>query len=431
LNQCPQNKLSKIVSSKKYLPKNYAQMVTAAELQETTPKSSSLFAQSLINSSDFSRNNTTSMKFWLQIISFKILVLSLLLGILYSNPINPDTFKHNQTNSFQKAISNWDAGFYLGICDHGYATNNQTPSQILAKLSFFPGLPTVLCISKLIAKINFYNQVYIISSLLFVIFAYALDKYTKLKYTNRNLQKYVFWTYLIFPFSYFFHLPYTESLYMSLVFLGLVSIEQNNYGKSSFFGFLMGFVRVSAIPVGLLNLLKKILDSNKISAKQIIYFLPYTLGTLGFFTYLYFNFGDFFIYFRSLSTSYGRSFHADFIWRYFRELFYFKELFASSGAGLQRLLYIQLPFFLVLTSSTYLLKTKRYYELFYAWILWLIPLSTGLDSLNRYLLQSFPFIFAFSELCYSNRISRVFLPIVYIFGFLYTLVAFSYGLWVG
>lgn len=374
----------------------------------------------------------------------------LLLGILFVKPINPQTFNKYQQNSFEKAVSNWDTSFYWSIAENGYENLNATNySDRLLKFSFYPGLPFLLLIAGMVQSINSYYLMYLQNIMIFLFLAYALYNYLSIKYSDIHLKNYVFWTYLLFPFAYFFHVPYTESIFMALTFLSLYYLEQNKIYKSNVIGLFLGFFRVTSIIIGFLNLIKFLRNIKPNFSKKhilrVLSFGSFGVCTVFLFTYFYIQYGDFFLFFKSQQISFLRVFHWDFLIRYIKEVLYYKDLqelfnhillskigsFTFYYEHLRRLYLIQLPFILVVTSSMHLYKKKRYYELFFAWLLLIVPTLTSVLSVNRYLLQSFPFLFAFSELCHQNKFLRVLLPVFYVTGFIITMILFSYNFWVG
>lgn len=108
----------------------------------------------------------------------------------------------------------------------------------------------------MVPNINSYYFMYLQNTMIFLFLAYALCRYLNKKYSDIQLRNYVFWIYLLFPFAYFFYVPYTEGIFMALTFLSLYYLEQNKINKSNIIGLFFGFFRVTSLVIGLLNLIK-------------------------------------------------------------------------------------------------------------------------------------------------------------------------------
>ena len=89
-----------------------------------------------------------------------------------------------------------------------------------------------------------------------------------------------------------------------------------------------------------------------------------------------------------------------------------------------------LPMVFAVLASLLLLKKKRYYELLYCWAMWLVPILSSSNSINRYLIQSFPFLIVTAEAAYGNKYLRF--PVLLIISILYLLyfILHAYGFWI-
>ena len=108
---------------------------------------------------------------------------------------------------------------------------------------------------------------------------------------------------------------------MSCVFIIFNLINRDKAAKANVLGLFMGFVRVTAIPFGFFAWLKYILQQRtetKAAGKPLLSkyiplffnsttFLFYAVGTLATFIYYQFEFGNFFLYFKSQKEFYGRN----------------------------------------------------------------------------------------------------------------------------
>ena len=96
-----------------------------------------------------------------------------------------------------------------------------------------------------------------------------------------------------------------------------------------------------------------------------------------------------------------------------------------------RFFYIQFPIIFALIGSILLYKKKRYFELAFSVCMFVIPFVGASISINRFLLQSFPFILVVSEESYDNKWLKYIVLFVYVAGFIMTLFLFTHGLWAG
>lgn len=392
-------------------------------------------------------------------LGFKLLVIALILLSLYLWSL-PQADLSNRPTSLAKAFTWWDGAIYADICATGYSKEYETYPHNLIKYAFYPGLPIILCFAKSLLSligipINWFNLLIYVNTTLFLFMALSLFGFTTLLYKDKRLKHYVFWTYLLFPFSFFFHANYSEVLFMGLMFLGLILLYQKRVWLSHLVGLAIGAVRITSLPLGFLNWLylivgfiknKDFIESKTLNfVWQSLGFLAYAVGTIALFAYFSLQFDNARLFFDSQRNYFQRQGSVTFYrqiwqdlkgrkqwfdnvdWQQRKDLYHFQFY----NANFNRWFLLYFPFAIASIGSCYLIAKKRWYELFFAWTLWFTPMLSSTSSLNRYLLTSFPFIFAVSELAYRFVFTRLFLPIVYAAGFLLTLVLFTHGFWVG
>lgn len=392
-------------------------------------------------------------------LGFKLGIIAFILLGLTIWPL-PPTDLANRPTSLAKAFTFWDGAIYSDICATGYSKEFMPYPENLIKYAFYPGLPILLCFAKAFVTrigihVNWFNLLIYVNIILFIFMALSLSSFTTFFYPDKHLRRFVFWTYLLFPFSFFFHVNYSEVLFIGLMFLGLIYFYQKRVWFSHLVGLAIGTVRITSLPLGFLNWLYLtvgfIKDKDFAILKTINFllqslgFLTYGLGTVALFVYFSLQFGSARLFFDSQENYFQRKNSLTFyqqVWRTLRgEKQWFDNIdweprkalynFQFYGADFNRYFLLYFPFAIAIIASVYLTYQKRWYELFFAWILWIAPMLSGTSSLNRYILAGFPFIFAVSELAYRFTISRLLLPAVYIAGFLLTLILFTHGFWVG
>ena len=390
-------------------------------------------------------------------ISIKLVIVLFMLGLFYIKQHSVAQIA-NRPNSFLYAFYLQDGNNYLSICNTGYIKPYaQDYKDSISYLAFLPGLPLVLCGVKYFPAnidMNWYNGLVInlIGWLLLLIaLRYYLDKY----YSDDELKNYLMFFYVMFPMSFFFHLNYIEVLFVPLLLFIWRLVDDNKIKTMAILAFLLSFVRITAVPVGLMMWLKYNYNyihssSENKNLKQYLFnsslFGTFLAGSLLTFGYFQQQFGSFWMFFESQSLTYGRVGGISGITKSWTEITGIKPTYWDSvdfsqiinNTGFEfynrdfRLLHLYwLPILFALFASFLLIRQKRWFELFFCWVMWLIPMSSDSNSINRYLLQSFPFVLVVGESCYANKWIRY--PALIISGCLFLLyfILHCYGLWIG
>jgi len=180
----------------------------------------------------------------LLIFAIVVRLLTLLLPWLTINLL----FPQNQPVSFlqftQTAWSRWDASHYLYLAQHWYTSFGDEANFIV----FFPLYPLVL---KPIIFIlgNAAVSGIATSIILFLASIYYFYKLVAIDYSEK-VAEYAVIALIIFPTSYFFNAPYTESLFLLIFSLSLYTARKEKWILA---GILSGFGTV-ARPFGFLIL---------------------------------------------------------------------------------------------------------------------------------------------------------------------------------
>lgn len=137
----------------------------------------------------------------------------------------------------------WDAPHYIYIASHGY-TNSGDPANFIVFLPLYPFI---------LSLFNFFKNpeaVGIITSIVFFLAACAiLYKLLLLSYPRPFVQRFLILL-SVFPTSYFFSAPYTESLFLFLFGLSFYFLRKGNFAFSGIFSGLATLTR----PFGILLL---------------------------------------------------------------------------------------------------------------------------------------------------------------------------------
>jgi hypothetical protein len=396
---------------------------------------------------------------------FKIAFLMMSFSLFIYN--RPFVSHSSATNPLLVSFYQWDGANYLGICENGYLYNDSYPSSI-RYFAFLPGQAVINCLSQIPFSIllgtNATKEIrlqgpFILNIFLFVLLwisiKYYLDNYHKDFSENKKL--YVLITYILFPFSFFLNLNYTESIFMPLLFTSFILLKKEEFKWLGLVGFAIGLVRVSAIPLGLILALRYIY--NKFSdyrflfrqinyssiIKNLFYLIPFGLGLL--ITLIYYNikYNSYNLFFLSQKDYYNRVSSISFYKNVFADLagkatywdtYSWHELIEKTGFYFYdatfRYIYLMLfPFLFAFLASILLIVKKRWWDLAFSWGMWIVPMLSDTNSLNRYLIQSFPFIFIISEFAYGNKLLRYSLLAVYVLFYISFFNLHSHGFWIG
>jgi len=233
------------------------------------------------------------MRFKTQKLLFFLLltrVLILILPWLTITLLFPESTHLNLWQFTQISWSRWDAGHYLYLAQHWYTSIGDEANFIV----FYPLYPLILKPIIFLTQDAAISGI-ILSTMLFITGAYFFYELLKLDYSERVARASVILL-AIFPTSYFFNSPYTESLFL-LVFS--LSFYLARKGEWVFVGIITALGCLTR-PFGLLILPSILFEwfitkDRKWKSLPIIV-LPSILAMIG---YLYINktiYGDFFMF---------------------------------------------------------------------------------------------------------------------------------------
>jgi hypothetical protein len=406
-------------------------------------------------------------KYILGAIMFKLTLVLILFGLLSYRPLYEGQ-RANKPNDLVSIFYNQDGNNYQDICIGGYQKKYITePREVLMYMAFLPALPLLICsIEWYPASIDmvWYSGI-IINFLFWILLVLSLKYYLDKYYTRQSQKLYILFFFFLFPTSFFFQLNYTEVVFLPLSLFIWRMIDDGKVRASSLIGFLLGFVRITAIPFGFLMWVKysinsivlyqqkKLFDRTKYILDSLSFFL-YSFGSLLTFAFFKYEYGNFNLFFESQKIYYGRettfatfiktildvfglsSLHwiekyRTFYWDYFD----FSKQIINTGFTFYDRTFRQinlytLPFVFAIVASLLLWKKNRKFELFYSWVMWLVPMISDSNSVNRYILQSFPFIFVVAESCFDIKYLRI--PVLIMVTLLYFLyfILHAYGFWI-
>lgn len=303
-------------------------------------------------------------------------------------------------SSFFNLFNIWDAGWYRSIIERGYNTHYTMNIDGQANWAFFPLYPMIIKLIHLIIPVNINILGSIISTLFFI--ALLIMSYLYIIETRGNAKEGLFFV-IIMTFgiySFYFSVLYTESLYLFLLVTSLYFLHKRNYLLVGIFGALlsatrnMGVMLVFAVAVQYLydyfknnKSIKKILSDTFKNTNLILGVSLIPLGLFLYMSHLWRLLGDP-MAFSNVQIAWAKKISnpiTNLISAY------------SKGGGLAAsylLLWVVFSFVCIV----WLIANKRYAESILGIIFILIPLSTGFQSLPRYIIGSFVYYLAFSDI---------------------------------
>lgn len=324
--------------------------------------------------------------FWLVIINlFGLLVLNRL-NLFPDNAyvwMRPDEYFQTKTWDPLKLHDRWDSVWYLDIVQNGYYLKGENK---LSNPVFFPLYPLVIKAVSYLTLGNYLLAGWLVSSIFAIASAAALYKLVQKFHPDLDPAHPVIFL-LIFPTAFFLNNIYSESMFL---FFTLVSFYFALQKKFLYAG-LLGLLAASTRSTGVLIFIPLLYEYYKAYplhkgrfSPQGLGLLLIPLGTLGFFTYHYLAFGDFWL-FLHLEKLWGRGFVLN--WEHFQT----QKPAEITNFALDLLALI----FGLVIGLLVMFKIRVSYGLLILSVI-LVAISTGtLMSINRYLLPLFPiYIFA-------------------------------------
>ncbi len=145
--------------------------------------------------------------------------------------------------NFPYSLCQWDCGWYLSIINNGYDNvPHGYPEGNVANWPFFPLFPILISVIKLILPLNSINSALLFNNGIFLVFIIILYQYVNPLIGEDNAFKGVA-AFCFFPFTIYLSIPYSESLYLTLLFLALKYLNKHKYWKAVFCGMLLSVTR--------------------------------------------------------------------------------------------------------------------------------------------------------------------------------------------
>lgn len=363
-----------------------------------------------MNSSTFSNYLATHRSNLFKIIGIALLVKCAYFlfhfSILLSTP--QMILKGNEHKAFSLSLfKRNDSDWYERIYKNGYPKMNEADWKQVDSLheqstwAFFPLYPlSVKAISKL-THTNFttagYIHALIFSLLCFTCFYLLAFEF----FQDENKAFYCTLLFIIFPFHYYFSMLYSEAIFTFLVLLAFLSIQKGKYYVLLIPALLLPLARVNGI-ILLVPFAIAILEQEQILAKTKLQLSKINLQTilkLSLLLVMILSFVAYAYYQHEMTGSYTAFSKAQSGW--WRQL---KMPYASFFArGEMQAQFNSVYTILIMIVAIYSFKKLPISYNIFIWISLLLPLLSGsTQSMQRFIIVLFPFMFIFGNYIYTN-----------------------------
>lgn len=307
--------------------------------------------------------------------------------------IPPDRDRFHQVQSWNliDLHARWDSEWYLDIAEHGYYLRGYWK---LANPSFLPLYPVLIRATSYLTTGHLALAGWIVSVVFLGLSAWALRRLVREFHPKLDPET-VTWYLLIFPTAFVLQAVYTESLFLFLSISAIYYALKKNYLAAGVFGFLGALTRhpgiLIIIPLALEYWRAHGLKGFWSWRWTPLLFVP--AGTVSFFAYHYFKFGDFFLFF-TLQKWWGRPFGFN------PEHFIFNTPPAIINFSLDALAVV-----FGLVAIVMVWKRLRVSYALYMLASLALPLSSGsIAGISRYMLVLFPIFLWIAG--WKNELSR-------------------------
>lgn len=135
----------------------------------------------------------------------------------------------------------WDANHYLNIAANGYTAEGQDRFLIV----FYPGYPALVALFQVVLR-DYLLSAFVVSFFATIAAGLLLRQLAKLD-NNERVARYAVLFLFIFPTSYFLHIPYTESLFLTFCMGSFLAARKRTWWLAGLLGMLACFTRVNGV----------------------------------------------------------------------------------------------------------------------------------------------------------------------------------------
>ena len=289
--------------------------------------------------------------------------------------------------------NNWDATHYLRLAEHGYAAAGGSRVSLV----FFPLYPWLVRLAAFVAR-DYTLAALIVSGFASVATALLLRRLARCD-ESEAVSRNAVWFLLIFPTSYFLHIPYTESLFLALTLGCFLAVRKAHWALAGLLGAGACLTRVNGLillPALATEVALQFWETRRINLR----WLWLGLVPFGFLGYLWLNYevtGDFFAFTQIMQEHWYKKFASP--WFGIHDV-YLRALGMNINEGLNEFIGIVL----VTICATWSWISLRPSYAVWITLNWLLISSTSyVLSVPRYALTLFPIFLLFAKACTGRR----------------------------
>ncbi|GMQ46209.1 mannosyltransferase family protein [Vibrio sp. 10N] len=337
-----------------------------------------------VHTNSFQPSLQISKQQWLTIVIAVVLSRTIFyaLGLVGTHTYNPETVVNMD---IWQQICRFDCMWFQRIADDGYAL---VPTYMrggnAANWAFMPVSPLLgKLVSLLVGDTNL--ALVLVSNLTFVLSVAVFVMALKQLRFDGEIQETAIWLLCFSPYAVYAMSGYSEPLYIALISGVFIACYRQNWWTVGLLGLVAAITRnlgvmlvFSVLIVGLQAYGASSfyrLRSQALSVVAAIWLIP--LGFFSYMAYLHFHMGDA-LAFGHIQIAWGREFSNPIEW-----LMYGVK---TGGAKL----YLVLVSLLGFALNGYLFANRRYAEAVFMLINLMIPLSSGVNAMPRYIFGLYP-----------------------------------------
>ena len=278
----------------------------------------------------------------------------------------------------------WDAMWYLKIAQNGYTAVGEDRFLIV----FFPFYPALVALVEFVVR-DYLISAFIVSGAATLALGLVFRELVRFDYTERVAQFAVLFLF-IFPTSYFLHIPYTESLFLTLCVGCFLAARKRVWLVASILGALACLTRINGLILILalgFEIWEEYREKRQFNPKWI--FIAIVPAGFGLYLALnYFVTGNPTMFLIHQREHWFRYFRVPWegVWETYQRIYNPKRTDAQMQ-GVQEFLFVLIGLFATLVGWRYLRNSYR------VWMAanWLLFVSTSFVlSVPRYTLTMFP-----------------------------------------
>lgn len=331
-----------------------------------------------------------------------------------------------QLNSFYEVFANWnrwDAVSYLNIAQNGYVGSGEDRFLIV----FFPLYPALVALFQIVFR-DVLISGFVVSGIASVALGLVFRELVRLDYSEKIAQFSVLFLF-IFPTSYFLHIPYTESLFLTLCISCFLAARKRSWILVGILGYFACLTRINGlilIPALAFEIWNEYSETKKLNRKWLALLLIPT----GFLIYLAINYyvsGNPTMFIVHQREHWFRYFRLPWegLWETLKTIIYEKPS-AAQMRGFQEILFVSIGLAAIIAGWRQLRSSYR------VWMIgnWLLFVSTSFVlSVPRYTLVLFPLFILMGFVAAKNWWFNIFLTVWSVLFLALFTIQFSRGWW--